>query len=531
VGANYLYPLTFSLWLLIVSFDIFAEMLLYINMSEVIISKTTFLDFLHCPKNIWLKTHKPELLSRFILSEFEKHLLLQGNEVESTARNLFPGGIQVVATGDDACRETERILTEETTAIFQATFMADGFIAKNDVLAWNDTNKSWDLYEIKGTNSLRENTPDHDHIDDLTFQVSVLKRSGVPVGNFYIIHLNREYVRDGELDFKKLFKIEYETEEVFTRLAKVENQMEETKKYLRSDIEPVGNCDCIYHGRKKHCATFEYSNPEVPKYSVHDLSRISKKKLGTLIESGIKDLTDVPFEFELTRIQKNQLNVHKQQRPIINLKAIKAEMEALKFPLYFFDYEAFGSAIPAFDGYRPYQRIPFQFSLHILQTPESEPEHIEYLHDDLSDPSRNVSEMLQKYIKPGGTIMVWHKSFEEGVNREIGERLPEFSEFFEKMNRSIYDLEDIFTGQHYVHHGFRGSTSIKKVLPVIAPKLTYDDLFIHEGGQAADAWWKMLSPNTTSIQKKDISLDLKTYCGLDTYAMYAIWRFLYNLCK
>jgi hypothetical protein len=128
-----------------------------------------------------------------------------------------------------------------------------------------------------------------------------------------------------------------------------------------------------------------------------------------------------------------------------------------------------------------------------------------------------------------GTVIVWHKSFEESLNNEIAECLSDYSTFFKRMNNSLYDLEDIFKNQHYVHHGFKGSSSIKKVLPVIASELDYSNLEIHEGGQAADAWWVMLSPITTSKQKKKISKDLKTYCGLDTYAMYAIWRFLYNL--
>src|SRR3989344_5951713 len=140
----------------------------------MIISKTTFLEFLMCPKNIWLKIHKPELLKLFALSPFELQLAEQGNEVEAYARNLFPGGVLVTETGDEAYRETERYMLSKIPAIFQATFVVDGFIAKNDVLAYEKKSEHWDLYEIKGTNSLKENGGGRDHIDDLAFQASVL---------------------------------------------------------------------------------------------------------------------------------------------------------------------------------------------------------------------------------------------------------------------------------------------------------------------------------------------------------------------
>jgi len=122
----------------------------------MIITKTIFLDLLYCQNNVWLKIHKPELLSHFVTSDFEKHLLEQGNEVESYARNLFPGGIEVVGSGEEACNETVRLMTAKTPALFQATFIMDDSLAKNDVLVYDSVNNCWNLYEVKGTNSIKE---------------------------------------------------------------------------------------------------------------------------------------------------------------------------------------------------------------------------------------------------------------------------------------------------------------------------------------------------------------------------------------
>ncbi len=493
----------------------------------LLISKTNFLEFLQCPKNMWLRLHKPELCEKFTLSDFALHLVEQGNEVESCAHNLFPGGIEIASNKEHGAIETSRLMASKIRYIFQATFIIDGFIARNDVLAWDEANQVWDVYEVKGTNALKEGSgADRDHISDVAFQVSVLKRSHVPLGKYHVIHLNKEYVRQGELDMKALFQIDDVTDQVNDMLPEFETKMEGAKLYLSREEEPAGSCDCIYLGRARHCTTFSHSNPEVPDYSVHDISRIHAKKLNALIDMGVFQIEDIPDDFELSEKQRNQIHVRGRKIPIIDKEAITDELNKLSFPLYFFDYEAFGPAIPAFDNYRPYNWIPFQFSLHILRTPNGELEHVEFLHEELSDPSEKVAALLQKHIDPKGTVIVWHKSFEGMVNKAIGVRLPQYAALFEQINAKLYDLEDIFTHQHYVHDDFKGRSSIKKVLPVLAPHLSYEKLDIKAGGQASDAWWKMVSAATSSEEKQKIAKDLKIYCGLDTYAMVVIWQHL-----
>src|SRR3989344_5515972 len=361
---------------------------------KTLVSKTTFLSFLECPRDVWLRIHRPDEVGKCELSDFELHLLEQGNEVEAEARKLFPDAVQITSTEDDAVEDTRLLVAAKTPTIFQATFLVDGFIAKNDMLSYDATNDRWDLYEVKGTNAIKEDSAgNRDHIDDLAFQLSVLRRTGVAVGRCFIIHLNKEYVRVGDIDFNALFETEDVTEKIEARLPVIEEKMKVAKEYLNSEKEPVGGCECIYKARKKHCTSFQVSNPHVPEYSVHDLSRISKKKLDLLIERGIFDLNDIPDDFELTENQKNQVLAHKCQKPIIDHGNIKSELDSLSFPLYFFDYEAFGPAIPAFNGYGPYKHIPFQFSLHILRNPEAPLEHIEFLHNELSDPSEQVAEL------------------------------------------------------------------------------------------------------------------------------------------
>lgn len=496
-----------------------------------LISKTIFQEFLFCPKNTWLKLHKPELLEKFVLSDFEQNLIEQGNEVETVARNLFPGGIEVKATGEHAQHETVRLMAAKVPAIFQATYIADGFIARNDILKYDAETGLWDLYEVKATNSLKEGDG-RDHITDVAFQVSLLRRAHIPLGCCFLVHLNKEYRRAGALDLKQLFVFEDVTEAARARMSDIESKMSAAREYLLQEEEPTGGCECLYKTRRSHCTTFKHSHSHIPDYSVHDISRIHKTKLQALVEKSIFGLDDIddPEAHGLTEKQSNQVWAHKRQESVVEHEKIAEELSALAFPLYFFDYEAYAPAIPVFDGYSPYKHIPFQFSLHILREPDGELEPVGYLHKTLSDPAEAVAALLQKHII-GGTVIVWHKTFEMGVNKDLGYRLPQYAAFLERLNGSIYDLESIFTQQLYVHHGFKGRSSIKKILPVIAPELSYDELGIKEGGQASNAWWQMVSPGVPPEERAAIAKGLEIYCERDTYAMYAIWKHLQEVSR
>lgn len=497
------------------------------------ISKTTFLQFQVCNKDTWFRLHRPDLVEKFAPTEFEKHLLELGNEVESYARRLFPEGVLVTETGDQALAQTRALMASGTRVIFQATFLANGLYTKCDVLKRSAKPGEWNIFEIKGTNSLKEGNEDRDHVSDLAFQRHVLRFAGVAVDRVYIVHLNKKYVRAGDIDVEALFHVVDSTDLVEKVSDEILGEMRAAAEYLNCAAEPDHGCDCHLNGRSRHCRTFAQSHPEIPEYSVHDLVRIgqSKRKLEELVTRKLYTLDAVPDDFTLGEAQTIQVQVCKSGRPLIDHAAINAAVGEYTFPLYFFDYETYAPAIPAFDGYSPYRKIPFQFSLHVLRTPEGEPEHIEYLCPRRIDPTQAVAELLDRYIDASGTVVVWHAPFERGVNKEIGDRLPRYAARMEAINSQVKDLRDIFSKQHYVHPEFRGSTSIKSVMPVLVPELSYDHLAIQDGTSASEQWWQMTAPNTGDEERKRIAQDLRNYCGQDSYAMYAIWRHLIRLCQ
>lgn len=498
------------------------------------ITKSDYILYRECHKNAWMKIHKPEIYYKSELSEFEKSLIETGNEVELLARKLFPSGILIEGRDEQARKDTQDFLAAKKPVLFQPIFVKDGFLAAADILERDGTG-GYIIYEVKAANEIKEKV----HFYDLAFQVNLLEKSGLKINKIKLIHLNSEHIRSGDLDLQKLFLIDDVTREVTKLLDNVSAEMEVALNYLSKDSEPRGACCCICKGRSGHCATFQYSNPDVPEYSVHDIARIgsSKKRLEQLIDSNILHIHQIPEDFKLTDIQRKQVEAHVYDKVLIETKQIAKEFKKLIFPLYFLDYETFPSAIPRFDGYSPYQQIPFQYSLHILKSPvrqaqggpDSELEHLDFLYVESNDPSRPLAESLQKDIGDFGSVIVWNKKFECKINKEIGERFPEFKIFMDSVNRRIYDLMDVFSKQYYVHKHFRGSASIKCVLPALVPGLTYKDRHIQEGGTASQSWNRITTASISREEKNKISKDLLDYCELDTYAMYAIWKHLKEL--
>ena len=492
------------------------------------ITKTDYLEYTFCKKNLWLKKHKPELFEDVELSDFEKKIIEEGNLADEEARHLFPEGILVDSHGQNAIDDTRQYINKKEEVIFQATFSEDVFFIRADILVYDKKKDGYELYEVKATNSIKRKEPHH-HINDLAFQKSVIEKSGLNIIKTGVIHLNKEYKKVGKIKYQELFVISDLTDEVLESQENVKKQMSDIKQYL--DMDEERGCECQYRGRNAHCTTFAYSNPDVPEYSVHDISRIgaSKKLFYDWIDRGIFDIKDIDNPEKLKGAKKAQYDAFILNKAIVDPMAIKSALDELVFPLYFFDYEGFVSAIPMFDGFGSYEQIPFQYSLHIMQK-DGSIEHKEFL---ITNPKGNLTrpliERMKEDIDPNGTVIAWYTSYEKQRNIKLAELHPEHAKFLEVINDKMFDLMTIFSNNYYVDPAFKGSSSIKKVLPVIVPELTYKSLNISKGDQASERWERMISESTPADEKKQIGKDLLEYCKLDTWAMVKIYELLKRL--
>ena len=340
------------------------------------LTKTDYLIYKDCAKNAWLKIHKPEIYFSKPLSAFDEGIIETGNEVDLLARDLFSGG--VIPANRDASEETMEFIKAKTPVIYQPVFETEFYKTICDILVWDSLWKVYDLYEVKASNSgENKKAKDELYTYDIAFQYLVLKELNLPLCKLNLIRLNSEYVRGQELEIEHLFSIEDFTERVIEASVNILPDMENAYGVLSNEVEPIGNCKCITRGRSSHCTTFSYSNPEVPLYSVHDISRIgsSKSKLAELVDSNIFDIMDVPEDFPLSEKQRNQVDATQKDKIFMDKEEISNFLETFSYPISFLDYETFAAGIPRFPRYSPFNQIPFQFSLHVVEDPDKEPSH------------------------------------------------------------------------------------------------------------------------------------------------------------
>ena len=469
------------------------------------ITKTDFIAFLDAPRHLWAIKHNK--LSEKELNAFIQHLFDQGYEVEEYAEKyisevLIPS--YAVNPGD---------------VILQATLSNDHYQARTDVLVKNAKTNKWDIYEIKSTNEVKKQ-----HKYDATFQYLVFKEK-YEIGTVNILHLNKEYVRDGELNLDDLFQVSDVTSEV-QGLA-IEVLELRNLAYVTASTENPGTIDkCL---KPKECPCIDICHPNLPEYSIYDVNRfsLSVAKMRKLIELGVESVYDIPKDFSLSEIQRFQVDVAQSGEIVIDKMKIKENLKSITYPLYYIDYESYNPAIPMYDGYKPFDQMPFQWSLHIQREQNGELEHYEFIETGQVDPVPNFLSELHKYIGPEGSLVVWNKTFEGTQNKRMGEIYPQYKEFCEAMNSRMYDLMDIFRNQWYADPKLKGSFSIKNALPLIVPGLSYIDMEIAEGATAMMSWYEMVYSNIDD--KERIRANLLKYCFLDTLAMVRILDALLGL--
>jgi len=484
------------------------------------LSKSDYMLFLRHPAWLWLKKHDPKKLP--LVDAATQAIFDTGHAFEPYAEQLFPGGVQIGFSNYNEYKSLPKRTTEAldggATTIFQGRFEYEQLTFICDVIQVVG-DKTVDLIEIKSSTKAKV-----DHEFDLAFQMVVLEGCGFTVRNISVVHVNNQYVRQGDIDAHQLTATTDITEAVKAKRESTKKYIAEAVKVAKSSTIPDISPSLAKLGSFTDWLAIYRLLTDVEPDSIYDLCSVGAKNVGELEKLGISRLADIPDDFKLTSKQTLQQQATKLDKPIIEQGKIKVFLDSLVYPLYFFDYETMMNLVPYFDGMRPYQQYPFQYSLHILDSAEAELRHVEYLHKDHSNPVAELSKALQSQIGDTGSVITWNMSFEKGCNDRIGSMLPEYTEFYQKLNDRIVDLMMPFAEGWYADKAFKGSASIKQVLPVMVPDLSYKTLGIQEGTAAQRLWMEAVLDGKRDGEKEQILSDLSKYCGLDTYAMVAIYR-------
>lgn len=490
-------------------------------MNKLFLTKSSYCKCVQCEKIIWLNKHKPGSVA----PEKDDSTFEEGRKVGEAAKGLFGDYEDVPFDKDITVRleKTEELLKDKQNIITEASFSYDNNFCSVDILK-NDSD-GVEIYEVKSSTHIKDI-----YYDDVAYQYFVLSNLGLNVKKACIVYVNNKYIRGKELDLSQLFNIEDVTDKTLEKQDEIRANLDMINEFMTvhdKDNEPDMDIG-IYCFKPFQCDFWGYCTRDLPKPNVFDLKggMQNRTKFKKYYEGKIS-FEDLENE-DLGEKYLEQIDFELNDRePKIENDAIKDFLSSLNYPLYFIDYESCRYAIPQLEGTKPYQQIPFQYSLHIIPQEGAPLEHKEFLAQaDDENVIRNFAESMIRDMPEDGSVIVYNKSFEATRNKEIGEMYPDLKEDMERFNNNIVDFEIPFKKRNYYVKEMRGFSSIKKVLPALYPddpELDYKELsLIHKGDEASNAFLSL--KDKTPEEQEEIRKALLEYCKLDTLAMVKIWE-------
>src|SRR5277367_519188 len=398
------------------------------------ISKSRFMAGRQCLKRLYFQVHQPELAAE--PDDASEAVIEQGRDVGLLARQMFPGGVEVRSEGglDQAIRATREIIgNRDVPAIFEGTFEHNDVVVRVDVLH-RRKDERWRLIEVKSTTDVK----DH-HLEDVAIQHRVVSSSGVDLAASCLAHVSRDYVYEGgTIDASRFFRIRNLTRQV-------ERLQAELTIQLRSEFRVLGMPEAPNIPAGRHCSHpftcefFDHCNPPIPEDHILRLPRIHASTVAKLVALGVQSIHEIPEHYPLTGRLRRACTSVQMGEPWYSPE-LKDELGKLKYPIYFADFETVNPALPRFVGMRPYDQIPFQWSIHVQRQPEAAPEHLEFLATDKSDPRPAFISALCDVLGDAGSIVVYSQQFESQRLVDLASWLPEFSGRIKRIQSRLWDL-------------------------------------------------------------------------------------------
>jgi len=451
------------------------------------------------------------------VSPEQQAIFNRGNNVGLLAQKLFPGGIDATpskrSNNIEAVTNTRKLIESGVEVIYEAAFQHEQVLAILDVLVKKDGH--WYAYEVKSSTKISAT-----YLLDASLQYWVITNSGIPLVDISLIIINNQYVRKGAVDLNGLFAIKSVLKEALNNQHLIEENILLSKSVIANATEPdvkIGeHCFSPYN-----CDFMGNCWKNVPINSVFEITGVKKAELFELYNAGYKTVDQIP---EINDLNKN-VNIHiqaaKKMDVIVDIPAINSFLDRIAYPVFFMDFETFMPAVPLYDMTKPYQHIPFQYSLHLKKYKGAPLEHFEFLAEQHNDPRKVFVESLLKDTESAATILVYDILMERNVLNGLKKDFPEYASEIDKRLNKMVDLVQPFQEKNYYHPAMKNSFSIKNVLPALVPELSYSNLKIASGSVAMIAF-ENLNKETDMFRILETREQLLEYCKLDTLAMVKI---------
>jgi hypothetical protein len=477
---------------------------------------------LQCPRRLWLLVHEPR--------QYEEPVpgspIDIGQEIGRTSHLLFPGGVEVTEKPWEHARAVTHtaVLMEDANvpAVFEAAFEYDGIRIRVDAME-RLLSGGWGLREVKSSTGLK----DH-YIDDIALQAYVLRGDDIALASIELLHVNSAYVRGaGGIVWPEFFTRLDVADDVAAALADLPSRLPVMRDCLKAgtlpEAEPGWQC-----GNPYPCEFWDRCTAHKPADWVFYLPRRSAAQAEALAARGIEAVSAIPPDFPLTARQAIIRDAVATGRPFVAPDLARV-LRSYGPPTYYLDFEAMMPPIPLYEGTRPYQTIPFQWSLHVLAD-HGTLRHREFLADADGDPRRAFAETLIDALSGSDAPIVVYSPYEQTRLKELAATFPDLRDPLIAIIGRLADLlPAVRRAVYFPDAGF--SNSIKSVGPALCPDFTYDDLVdIADGATASAAFLQLASGAVTDPEEIDrLRMALRLYCHRDTLALVEMHRALRRL--
>jgi len=482
--------------------------------SLPLLSKSRFTAGLQCLGRLYRTCYQRELAT--LPDAAQQARFDAGTRVGEIARELRPGGVLITepAFRHDAAVTRTRSLIHggSADALYEAGFTEGGVRVRADILA--RSSGGWEMIEVKSSTSVKD-----EHVPDAAVQLVTLEQAGVSIERVSVAHVNTGYVYQGGAHVAdELLTVQDITAEARSYAEQVPGRLAEMWNVLAADEPPQKEIES-YCKAPYRCEFYDYCRKREPEWSIEDLPRIDDRRRRELRASGVRSIPEIPVTFRLTPAQQLVRRALVSGRPYVS-PGLGRDLARLVPPVHFIDFETISPVLPVYAGTRPYEAQPFQWSDHVQQG-DGSLEHHEFLAEGHEDPRREFAESLLDRLAAAATIVVY-SGFEQARLKQLQVAFPDLnSPIQEVLDRPWVDLLKVVRDDYY-HPEFRGSYSIKSVLPALAPGFGYQDLGIHDGEAASIAFLESIDTRTIPARREEVRADLLEYCGRDTEGMVRI---------
>lgn len=484
------------------------------------LSKSKYCNAVQCPKMEWMNRNMKDKYDDSVMNEA---ILDEGSKVGDLAMGYFGDFVEIPyckgADKSPMIEATKAEMEKGTPVICEASFSYQGLFCSVDILK-KAADGSYEIYEVKSSTKKKSVFE-----DDIAYQYYVLTKLGVDVSKTFLMHMNPDYIRQGELDLNQLFVTADVTKKSKKKFDEVAENITFFEKYMRQIEEP--ECPLGAHCLKPYkCGYFGYCSRDLPKPNPFDIASMWPKDKEHLYSNGIITFEEIYNYGEIDPKFMIQVEHEVNDLPPRIIKSeIKKLLDSMTYPIYFLDFESYSEAVPSNNGQKPYQQMAFQYSLHIMHE-DGTLEHKEYLSEPCSDPRRGVAEQLCADIPMGACSVAYNMSFERSVIEKMALIYLDLEEHLMSLHANMKDLMIPFKNKDYYERALKGSYSIKAVLPTLFPndpELDYSNLpGVKKGDQASNAFIEMMTAAPEEVER--LRYELLEYCKLDTYAMVKVWQ-------